>query len=53
MSVLDVINLGNSFEIVTIKLYFKLGIVNIDDMNIKKNAIKNGVNALVYASADS
>ena len=46
--------LGNSLEIVLPSFFFlKLGAINIHDMNIEKNAIKNGVSVLVYTSAGS
>ena len=36
-----------------IKLFLKLGLINIHDMNIKKMQLKNGVTVLVYTSAGS
>ena len=43
---------GNSLEIVLLsKFFLKRCVINIHDINIKKNAIKNGVTVLVYASA--
>ena len=49
--VFDILLLNNCS---TIKLFLKLGIVNIYDMSIKKKIQwKNGVTVLVYASAGS
>ena len=48
----------NGIKVIPLKLFYyqtflKLGLVNIDDMNIKKMQLKNGVTVLVYTSAGS
>ena len=49
----------NQLKVIPLKLFYcqtfflKLGVTNIHDMNIKRNAIKNGVTVLVYTSAGS